>query len=320
MEEININNINNKKALFIYYSGTNNTLDLVLKISKRLIKEEIISSYSLYFPLAKKKKNIDLKEYSYLFIAYPIYAFNSIKLLEKEIKRIIDFNKDNDLSLLKIIIIKQSGEALRLNNSSSFTLKKYLAKHHSINKNNIKEYHFLYPYNIHFRFKDEHIKELFFYNQKIEDILIKEIKLNLDLSKRLIKSNIFILLNSKLFKIQRIGGTINSFFYKVDNKKCINCKRCINECLTNNIYLTKDNKIKFHHHCLMCMRCSFFCPKDAINIGLFNSWKVNGEYDFKKIDQLSYKPYLNKKMSFFYRSYLPYFLKINQLYDEYFNE
>ena len=160
MEEININNINNKKALFIYYSGTNNTLDLVLKISKRLIKEEIISSYSLYFPLAKKKKNIDLKEYSYLFIAYPIYAFNSIKLLEKEIKRIIDFNKDNDLSLLKIIIIKQSGEALRLNNSSSFTLKKYLAKHHSINKNNIKEYHFLYPYNIHFRFKDEHIKEL----------------------------------------------------------------------------------------------------------------------------------------------------------------
>lgn len=30
----------------------------------------------------------------------------------------------------------------------------------------------------------------------------------------------------------------------------------------------------------MCMRCAFHCPKNAIKIGLFNKWKVNGAYSF----------------------------------------
>ena len=30
----------------------------------------------------------------------------------------------------------------------------------------------------------------------------------------------------------------------------------------------------------MCMRCAFHCPKNAIKIGLFNKWKVNGAYTF----------------------------------------
>ncbi len=43
-----------------------------------------------------------------------------------------------------------------------------------------------------------------------------------------------------------------------------------------------ENKLpEFGKDCLMCMRCSFFCPKNSIKIGLFNSWRVNGEYSFK---------------------------------------
>ena len=60
---------------------------------------------------------------------------------------------------------------------------------------------------------------------------------------------------------------------------------CIKNCPMNNIFKNKKGKIKFKHNCMMCMRCSFFCPKDAINIGFLQwwGWKVNGAYDFKNI-------------------------------------
>ena len=48
----------------------------------------------------------------------------------------------------------------------------------------------------------------------------------------------------------------------------------------------KKGKIKFHHHCVMCMRCTLFCPKDAVIFGLFASWKVNGRYDLEKIKSM----------------------------------
>ena len=66
--------------------------------------------------------------------------------------------------------------------------------------------------------------------------------------------------------------------------KCVNCNKCVNTCPHNNIYI-KNDKIKFHHHCDMCMRCSFFCPTNAIKIGFLEGWKVNGEYKFKEIEK-----------------------------------
>ena len=55
----------------------------------------------------------------------------------------------------------------------------------------------------------------------------------------------------------------------------------------------------------MCTRCSFNCPKNAIVFGLFNAWKVNGKYSFKKPlieEENKHKRYCKKS------------------YDRYFNE
>ena len=42
----------------------------------------------------------------------------------------------------------------------------------------------------------------------------------------------------------------------------------------------------------MCMRCSFYCPKDAIKIGFLNGWKVNGKYNFDIIKKNELKQYI----------------------------
>ena len=67
----------------------------------------------------------------------------------------------------------------------------------------------------------------------------------------------------------------------------------------------------------MCMRCSFYCPSDAIKIGILNGWKVNGKYELSKYKKEK-NDYLKEHDTFFYSCYEPYFKKIEEIYNNYF--
>ena len=274
------------KTLIIYFTGTYNTKYLVEKIKERFQKEELgeITTFSI----DGFSKPISLSSYDLIIFSYPIYAFNTPIIFDRFVKKLHFHEKQ------KVIIAKQSGEPLKLNNSSSYSLIRKINREKAIL---LGEYHFLMPYNIHFRYEDNFIKELFNYK--------------------------FYAFNSFIFKIQRLGGPVNSYFYKVDYSKCIMCKKCIKECPVNNITIDlKTNKIKFNNHCLMCMRCSFFCPKDAISIGMLQSWKVNGKYDLAKIENDSSLngDYLSSHKTKFFKLFPKAINNINNLYKKYFPE
>lgn len=55
----------------------------------------------------------------------------------------------------------------------------------------------------------------------------------------------------------------------------------------------------------MCMNCTLNCPKDAIKMGLFNSWKVNKPYDFKAIEALELdSPVITNDTKGFFKCYI----------------
>lgn len=297
------------KTLIIYFTGTYNTKYLVEKIKERFQKEELGEVTT--FAIDGTSNPISLTSFDLIIFSYPIYAFNTPIIFDRFVKK-LHFHKNQ-----KVIIAKQSGEPLKLNNSSSYSLIRKINREKAIL---LGEYHFLMPYNIHFRYDDNFIKELFNYNNKLLDILIYEYKNNII---RKVKYNLFYAFNSFIFKIQRLGGPVNSYFYKVDYSKCIKCEKCIKECPINNITINlKTNKIKFNNRCLMCMRCSFFCPKDAINIGMLQNWKVNGKYDLAKIENDSSLngDYLSSHKTKFFKLFPKAINNINNLYKKYFPE
>lgn len=291
-----------KKAILIYYTGTYNTRYLAKKIG-----EKISGAFNVdYLEVDSHSQPIDLSSFDLIGLGYPIYAFNAPSFFLKYLKR-LKFPADK-----QYFIFKNSGESFALNNASSRKIIKYLKKNHV---NRFSEYHFLMPYNIHFKYDDAFISELFEADKKLLEVLHFDI---LNDHTRSIKSNFIYNLVSKILRIQTFGGYLNSYFYKVDNTKCIDCGMCVRNCPVENIYY-KNGHIKFKHHCLMCMRCSFYCPKDAISIGMLKNWKVNGGYNFKLIEQnkgLKEKKFIEKQKGFFYKCYPKTFKEIDKMYNQ----
>ncbi len=260
------------KCLLIYYTGTYNTRYLTELLKGRLKEENIeVQTYEIDY---KNMERLDLTGYDLIGLGYPIYGFNVPYAFLKFIKK-QKFPKG-----VKTFIYKNSGETYHVNDASSMSVVKKLKKDKAKIEN---EYHFVMPYNIHFRFEENLIKEMLDIDELLLDILVKEVLNGIPNIK---KYKFIHKLITLIVRIQYIGGNVNSFFYKVDRKKCSKCQKCIKDCPTNNIYINKKGNVSFHHTCLMCMRCSFNCPKNAINIGMLQKWRVNGPYDFKKIQTI----------------------------------
>ena len=295
------------KCLLVFYSGTNNTTYITNKLKSRLELENYEVDVYRINPL--KIEKLDFSKYDLVGIGYPIYGFNLPKIVHKFFKK-QDFIKNQ-----RYFIYKDSGETYGANDASSLALRRLIKRR----KGNLtNEYHFIMPYNIHFRFDENLIKEMLGIDELLMDILVKEIKNNIPNIKKC--KFIYRLINHPM-RLTYIGGNINVLFYKVDKKKCINCGLCIQKCQMNNIYRDKHGRIKFHSHCLMCMNCTLNCPKDAIKMGLFNSWRVNKPYNFNEIEKIELKePIITKDTKGFFKCYIKTYEQIKTRHKELFGE
>lgn len=268
------------RYLGIYFTGTGNTKRVLDKARKELDKRgHLLDAVDVI-----DGDVFDLKDYDGLFIFYPIYAFNAPKPIIKYIKKIKKLEKE-----IPCVIMKQSGEHLFWNNASSLYLSSLLERRNIIVHN---EYHYLMPYSFIFRHSDYMAYRM---NEVMEGLLPLDLDLFLnhqDIHPKRYFMDRFV---SFLFRIQWWGGRFNGRFYSVDKKKCVKCMKCIEGCPAKNIVL-KDGKIKFKGQCLMCQRCVMYCPRQAVKAGMFNSWRVDVPYHFKKAEyQKEKKPNFCKK-------------------------
>lgn len=296
------------KFLLVYFTGTYNTRYLTDKISEKLVE----GGHDVDKVEIKKDTPIkDTKGYDFIGFSYPIYGFNTPLPFDKYIKK-LKFQKGQ-----KYFIYKNSGETLAMNNASSRGILRLMKRRKAEFRG---EYHYVMPYNIHFKYDDEFVKQILVEDDKLIKIMIHNLENGVVCH---IKSKWIYNFAAFFVAIVKIAGNVNSFLYKVDKDKCTKCNKCVNTCPEKNVYV-KDGKIKFHHHCAMCMRCSFFCPTDAIKIGFLDwwGWRVNGDYKLKKLaeDKGEIKAYINDESSGFYKCFIKTFKEIDTEYDKIFGK
>jgi len=140
----------------------------------------------------------------------------------------------------KFFIYKNSGETFAMNNASSRILLRRMKRRGAAFAG---EYHFVMPYNIHFAFDREFVREILDKDEKLARIMIDNLERG-EISE--IGSNFIYNVASAVVSVQKIGGCVNSFFYKVDKEKCVRCGLCVQNCPEKNIRFDRG-KIKFGH-------------------------------------------------------------------------
>lgn len=274
-----------KIALF-YFSGTGNTEMAVKQCAASFAQNGAECA------LIKVEEGFegDIADYDLIGIGYPVHAFNAPPIILQFVKNLPKLDKPK-----RLFIIKTSGEPLALNNASSLKIASILKKKNYILNN---EYHYVMPYNMIFRHSDAAAYKMWNTAKRLIPIDCAEI---LSGKKVLLKKPFMGRFIAWAFRIEHWGGRFNGKKYKV-SEKCIHCMKCVNTCPVKNIEYA-DGKFKFKGDCIMCMRCSFGCPVDAIKIGWFNGWKVNGKYDFENPEgtyQASHKNFCKRAYAKYY--------------------
>lgn len=280
------------KILICYFSGTGNTKRVVDKYVEAFKNKgcEVDT-----FRVENQNFEYNIEDYDKIGLAYPIHAFNAPSIIFDFIKKLPKLKEEKPL-----FIIKTSGEPLRLNNISSIKPMSILKKK---NFKLTNEYHYCMPYNIIFRHTDSMAYKMWETAKKLIPIDVQEI-----LDGKEVKLKKFPLGRplAFVFRIEHWGGRFNGKRYKVKDS-CVHCNACVNICPTHNITV-ENGEFHFGKKCIMCMRCAFLCQKNAIKIGLFEKWKVNGPYTFQKPD----KEEENKHKKYCKKSYQKYFKRAEE--------
>ena len=282
------------KILICYFSATGNTKKVAEKYAacfepnntvQTIPIETLISGKTLAREFVEQLSSTDM-----LAIGYPVHAFNAPEIVHKFIKRI-----PKSSTKKSAFLFSTSGEPLKLNNASSVKLRHLLKRRNYVVTN---EYHYCMPYNIMFRHSQTMAHDMWTTAQQLIPLDATEIESGTKhLLKRVFCGGLF----SWLMRCEHWGGRLNGKQYKVSDA-CVHCGQCVKICPTGNITVA-DGKFKFGNKCLMCMRCAHLCPKNAIKIGWFNKWKVNGTYDFASPETPQQQKY-NRMLT---RAYAKYF-------------
>ncbi len=264
------------KILLIYFSGTGNT-KMITELYREAFENAEHEVTVTELPSTHERLVETLAEsYDIIGIGYPIHAFNAPKLILKLCKLLPKLNAKRGKSK-RVFIYKTSGEPVRMSDVSSLKMRKLLKKRgYTVTG----EYQYVMPYNIIFRHSDKAAYKMWQTAKSLVPVDADEI---LRGAPHLPKNVILGGFLAWVLRIEHPGAKFNGKFFRA-NKDCVKCGLCVKACPADNIKIKPDGKVAFGGNCMMCMRCAFNCPKNAIDIGLFKSWKVNGKYSFDPPD------------------------------------
>lgn len=254
------------------FSGTGNTLavaDLYKRFAERLSDGTTVDVMRI---ADAAEYNAD--DYDMVGIGFPVHAFSAPEPAVEFCKRLKALPAE---AHKRAFVFMTSGEGLRANERAADKCVRLLFKR---GYDVVSVRHFVMPYNMIFRHTDGMAKHMWIYAHALADATVRGIVTGKreKVKRRHVKS----LWLAPIGYIEQKFANAHGPRFKVDVDKCVGCDRCVRSCPMNNIN-NVDGKYVFGHNCVLCMDCSFGCPKDAVKVGMFKYWKVHGSYKLDKL-------------------------------------
>lgn len=244
------------KNLYIYFSGTGNTKYVVEEFAKKLEESNPYDIYSI------ESKNVDfsdlIKQAKTITIGYPIYDSMIPFIMEDFLKENLDaFEHKAIITIVTQMLFSGDGGALA--------------------KRVLKKVHVDLLHSIHIKMPGNLTDVSFFKVIPTEASMpiLKKADKKIDNVIKRIRKGKYIKDGRRIYSwflgffTQRVWGKL--FLQslrgkiKINHDTCITCKKCIQVCPMDNLYL-EDNMIKQHGMCTWCYRCINSCPEKSISL------------------------------------------------------
>ena len=284
------------KVILYVFSGTGNTLKVA-----SLIKKFMNADVTVYRVSAKSGNAPSAEGYDLVGIGYPIHAFYAPEPILKFVKNL------PEVAYRRAFVFKTSGEGLHLNDASSQSIIKILSqKGYDVTM----ERHIVMPYNMIYRHSDEMAKQMWIYAKAYVKLICKELE---SFTRENVILPFYKTFYAPIFRIEQLFTHLHGPLFRVDGNKCLECGKCVAVCPEHNITV-EDGKYKFGTKCVLCMGCSFGCPADAIHVGIFKFWKVNGSYRLEELvrDENVLFPLVPDHARGIYRLYKKYYREVDK--------
>ncbi|MGL1890901.1 MAG: EFR1 family ferrodoxin [Spirochaetaceae bacterium] len=246
----------------IYFSPTGNVKYITNKLAEKLGKND-----TKILPLEFTEPT-ELESAEKLIILYSIHAFNPPRTVRRFVKN-LPSNLYNSVDIIAVGCAESW-----INDAASADIKKVLeSKGYTVNLTET----LAMPLTLIMNFPENVGKETVKNAENRLEGLAKSILNSVKTDKK-------IALKSKLLHVVGKAEDPAARMFGLElfaNSKCTSCGICVNNCPEKNIVFNKKQIPKFKSNCLMCLRCIYECPVQAIKprfsrfIPIKNSYKLS---------------------------------------------
>ena len=250
-------------AVFVCFTGTGNTLMVCEAVAEAF---RAMGNDARVELLRADRGTPDISGADRLIVAFPVHGFNAPAPVLAFLKGLPSVREGT------AYLLRTSGEPLALNDASVLAPARILRKK---GYRVAGDFHYVMPYNIIFRHSDGMASRMWravVRRAGADAACIGAGEGTLPavgLSARAA---------SLVCRVEHPAARLIGRGFRVTDD-CIGCGLCVRSCPQGNIRMEGGRPV-FGGNCVICMACSFGCPKDAVRIGLLNGWRVNGGYTF----------------------------------------
>lgn len=263
----------NKMITLLFFSGTGGVRRIANEFKKQLSNRSFMVRFN---ELDFSKKDFDYKvidnnisNSQYLFILYPVYAFDAPDILYTWIN-----NTNTSLKNTIVISVSGGGEVwpnlgTRMNFIKSLEKKGYTVTYEKM---------MVMPSNFVFKVNDDLgmwlIKVI---PEKVNIIINNVLSGNIKRNKKYRRP----LFQSIVSKLKKCGARKFGKSLRISDD-CTACMICVHKCPSRNIDII-DNRPVFSDKCLVCFRCIYQCPSQAIRSN--NFMVLNNGYNLNDLEK-----------------------------------
>ncbi|MGI6394647.1 MAG: EFR1 family ferrodoxin [bacterium] len=256
------------KLTLFYFSGSGNTKFVAEKFVEEFAHNHLVELVDIdeFFRFGKEFD----PDFQKGGVIYPVHAFNAPANVLKFLKNSLPKGEGR-----KFFIVKSPGDPFFDGGSTAEVRKILIGNGYAVSHESL----IVMPANVFLRFSDSLISKI----MEVADKRIKKAVLEIDSGETVLSKNPWLIRFSTwiLSRLETFGGRFFGKDLKV-NKNCDSCGICQKVCPMGNISLKNGDKPRFGWKCMICMRCIYSCPQDAIAPLFLKFFKVENFYNIKE--------------------------------------